>query len=383
MKFSLDFDITRIPTPCFVLDEKLLINNLEKLNYVQREAGVNILCALKGFAMWSTFPLLKKYLSGATASSFHEAMLCYEEMQSPAHLCCPLYTDSDYEKMLEISSHITFNSLTQYERYHAKALEKGLKLAIRINPEYSDSPAALYNPCIPGSRLGVTRDKFGNRLPEGVTGLHFHSLCESDSYALENTLKAIATKFDDLLRQVQWFNMGGGHHITRKDYDIEHLIKLLKEFKTKYPNIKEIFLEPGEAVGWQTGYLVSKVYDIIENQGIHILMVDTSISAHMPDCIEMPYKPMVLGATDHVQGTKKYRIGGMTCLAGDYVGDYSFKEEPQIGDYIVFNDMIHYTMVKTTTFNGINLPHIGIVQQDRSFRLVKSFGYQDYKSRLS
>ncbi|GIV43184.1 MAG: carboxynorspermidine decarboxylase [Bacteroidia bacterium] len=383
MKLSLDFDITQIPTPCFVLDEKLLINNLEKLNYVQKEAGVKILCALKGFAMWSTFPLLRKYLSGATASSFHEAMLCYEEMQSLAHLCCPLYTDVDYDKMLEISSHITFNSLTQYERYHAKALEKGLKLAIRINPEYSDAPAALYNPCIPGSRLGVTRDKFGNQLPKEVTGLHFHSLCESDSYALENTLKAIITKFDDLLKQVQWFNMGGGHHITRKDYDIQHLIKVLKEFKARYPNIKEIFLEPGEAVGWQTGYLVSKIYDILENQGIYILMVDTSISAHMPDCIEMPYKPIILGATDYIHGTKRYRIGGMTCLAGDYVGDYSFAEEPQIGDYIVFNDMIHYTMVKTTTFNGINLPHIGIVRQDRSFHLVKSFGYQDYKSRLS
>lgn len=383
MKLSLDFDLNSIPTPCFVLDEKLLISNLEKLDYVQKEAGVKILCALKGFAMWSTFPLVRKYLAGATASSYHEAMLCYEEMKSPAHLCCPLYTDTDYDKVLEISNHITFNSLSQYEKYYKKALSKGLKIAIRINPEYSDSPAALYNPCIPGSRLGATRDKFGDKLPEGVTGLHFHSLCESDSYALENTLNAIIAKFDILLKQIEWFNMGGGHHITRKDYDIEHLIRVLKNFKINYPNIKEIYLEPGEAVGWQTGYLVSKIYDIIENQGIYILMVDTSISAHMPDCIEMPYKPAVLGATDHIKGTSKYRIGGMTCLAGDYVGDYSFEQEPQIGDFIVFNDMIHYTMVKTTTFNGINLPHIGIIKPDRSFQLVKSFGYMDYKSRLS
>lgn len=383
MKLPLDFDLTQIPTPCFVLDEKLLIQNLEKLNYIQEKAGVKILCALKGFAMWSTFPLVRKYLSGATASSLHEALLCYEEMKSPAHLCCPLYTDTDYDKILEVSSHITFNSLSQYERYYQKALNKGLKIAIRINPEYSDAPAAIYNPCVPGSRLGVTRDKFADTLPYGVTGLHFHSLCESDSYALENTLNAIIQKFDNLLKQISWFNMGGGHHITRQDYDIEHLIKILKNFKAKYSNIEDIYLEPGEAVGWQTGYLIAKIYDIIENQGIYILMVDTSISAHMPDCIEMPYKPVILGASDYQNGTKRYRIGGMTCLAGDYVGDYTFSEEPQMGDYIVFNDMIHYTMVKTTTFNGINLPHIGIIKPDRTFQLIKSFGYQDYKSRLS
>lgn len=383
MNWNLDFDLKQVPTPCFVLDKKLLIKNLEKLHYVQEQAGVKILCALKGYAMWSTFPLVKKYLSGATASSYHEALLCYEEMQSLAHLCCPLYTDTDFQKMLAISSHITFNSLNQYERYYQEAKNKGLKIAIRINPEYSDTPAALYNPCIPGSRLGVTRDKFGDFLPKDVTGLHFHSLCESDSYALENTLNAITNKFDTLLKQIEWFNMGGGHHITRKDYNVEHLITVLKNFKQRYPNIQSIYLEPGEAVGWQTGYLVSKIYDIIENQGIKVIMVDTSISAHMPDCIEMPYKPVILGATDPQPGKQKYRIGGMTCLAGDYVGDYSFENEPKIGDFIVFNDMIHYTMVKTTTFNGINLPNIGIVHENRQFELIKSFGYQDYKSRLS
>jgi len=380
---NIDFDLSQIPTPCFVLDKKLLIKNLEILNDVQREAKVQILCALKGFAMWSTFPIVKQYLAGATASSYHEAMLCYEEMGCLAHLCCPLYTDSDYSKILEISSHITFNSLSQFQKYGKKAIEKGLKVALRINPEYSDAPAALYNPCIPGSRLGITRDKLGNELPEGVTGLHFHSLCESDSYALENTLNAIIKKFDVLLKQIEWFNMGGGHHITRKDYDVAHLIKILQEFRHRYPNIQEIYLEPGEAVGWQTGYLVSKIYDIIENQGIKILMVDTSISAHMPDCIEMPYQPKIYGAEFYVPGTTPYRIGGMTCLAGDFVGDYTFEKEPQIGDFIIFEDMIHYTMVKTTTFNGINLPNIGIIHEDRHFELIKTFGYQDYKSRLS
>lgn len=380
---NIDFDYSLIPTPCFVLDERLLERNLQLLDSVEQAAGVKILCALKGYAMWSTFPMVRQYLAGATASSYHEARLCYEEMQSKAHLCCPLYTDKDIDPMLEISSHITFNSLTQYERYKAKALAKGLKIALRINPECSDSPTSLYNPCIPGSRLGITADTLGTTLPESVSGLHFHVLCESDSYALEKVLQAVEEKFHHHLKNISWFNMGGGHHITRKDYDKEHLVHVLKNFRKKYPNIEEVYLEPGEAVGWQTGYLIATVQDIIVHQGIHILMVDSSFSAHMPDCIEMPYKPLILGATDAQPGQTPYRIGGMTCLAGDYMGDYHFPTPPKIGDKIFFNDMIHYTMVKTTTFNGINLPNIGIIKKDKSFQLIKSFGYEDYKSRLS
>lgn len=377
-------DFSKIPSPCYVIETKLLKHNLEILKYVQDEAQVKILCALKGFAMHSVFPIVRSYLSGATASSLFEAKLCIEKMGSPAHLCCPVYLENDLDEMISLSSHITFNSIGQYERYRLRVQQKSdVQIAIRVNPEYSEIETALYNPAVPGSRLGVMQKAMPLSLPEGVTGLHFHVLCENDSYTLERTLQKVEEKFDHLIKQCSWINFGGGHHITRKDYDVEHLIGLLKSFKQKYPNIKELILEPGEAVGWQTGYLVSTVQDLFISKGVQVAMLDVSFTAHMPDCLEMPYKPRILGATDVIEGKPTYRMGGMSCLAGDFMGDYSFDKELKIGDKIIFDDMIHYTMVKTTMFNGVNLPAIGIWQEDDTFDLVRSFSYEDYKNRLS
>jgi carboxynorspermidine decarboxylase len=374
-------DFNKVPSPCFVLEERLLRRNLELLQSVSERSGAKILCALKGFAMWSTFPLVRQYLAGATASSLHEARLCYEEMGSKAHLCAPIYYPHEFDEISDISSHITFNSLAQYETFKTRAAAKNLKMAIRINPEYSEVGTALYNPCMPGSRLGMTRAQFGDTLPEGITGLHFHALCEQNADSLKNVLTNVEQKFGDFLPRLQWLNMGGGHHITRHDYDIPLLIETIRAFKAKYD--LEIILEPGEAVGWQTGYLVSTVHDIIEANHYQTAMLDASFSAHMPDCLEMPYKPKIWGASEPAAGKPTYRMGGPTCLAGDFMGDYSFDKPLEPGDRIVFDDMIHYTMVKTTTFNGVNHPSIGIWREQGGFELVRTFGYDDFKNRLS
>ncbi|MGM0572228.1 MAG: carboxynorspermidine decarboxylase [Bacteroidota bacterium] len=380
-------DFQNIPSPCFVLEEELLDINLQILNLVQQEAGVEIICALKGYAMWSTFPKIRKYLSGATASSLNEARLIYEKMGREAHTYAPAYRDEDFDEILRYSRYLSFNSLSQYERFldRARAARKPVSIGLRINPEYSEAETDLYNPAVPGSRLGITRDQLGDTLPESVEGLHFHVLCENDSFALERTLGHVEATFGDLIRQAKWFNMGGGHHITRKDYDVKHLVDLLRAFKTRYPNLEKVILEPGEAVGWQTGYLVSTVQDIVYNKGIQIAMLDVSFSAHMPDCLEMPYKPDIHGATEPVPDKPVYRMGGSSCLAGDYMGmgDYSFEKELQIGDKVVFDDMIHYTMVKTTFFNGVVHPSIGIVKSDGEFELLRQFGYHDYMKKLS
>lgn len=376
---SLGVDLSQIPSPCFVLDEKLLIKNLELIQKIQQDAQINILCAFKGYAMWSTFPLLRKYLSGATASSLHEAKLCLEEFKQKAHVCAPVYLENEIEEITNISSHITFNSLSQFERFGPIALKKGLKTALRINPEYSEIETDLYNPCMPGSRLGISSENLPNVLPTGIDGLHFHSLCEQNADTLARTLGAVEEKFSRQLHQVSWLNIGGGHHFTRKDYDVELFVNTILAFKEKY-NLK-IIAEPGEAIGWQTGYLVSTVQDIIQANGINTAILDVSFSAHMPDCLEMPYKPMIYGTYDN--NSLKYRMGGPTCLAGDFMGDYYFASPLEPGDKIVFDDMIHYTMVKTNTFNGVKLPSIGIIKKNGSFELVKQFGYEDYKSRLS
>jgi carboxynorspermidine decarboxylase len=375
------FDSEKIPSPCFVLDEDYLIENLELIRFIRKEAGIRILLALKGYAMWSTFPLLQKYLDGATASSLHEALLCADEFHTKAHLCAPVYLENEIEKITDVSSHITFNSVNQFFRYREVAFRKGLQTAIRINPEYSEVATDLYNPCIPGSRLGMTTGELGEVLPEGITGLHFHALCEQNADALENTLVAVEEKFGHHLHHLKWLNIGGGHHFTRKDYDIERFIRVVKNFKKKYK--LEIIAEPGEAVGWQTGFLVATVQDIIEANGFKTAMLDVSFSAHMPDTLEMPYKPKIWGALEPTPGLPTYRMGGNTCLSGDFMGDYSFEEPLRPGDRLVLDDMIHYTMVKTTTFNGVPHPSIGIWQQDQTFRLVRSFGYEDYKTRLS
>jgi carboxynorspermidine decarboxylase len=379
--------INQVPSPCFVMEEELLEINLQILDLVQREAGVEIICALKGFAFWDSFPLIRRYLAGGAASSLNEARLIYEEMGAEAHSYAPVFSEKEMDSVLQYSSHITFNSLSQYDRYikNVQAFPKAVSVGLRINPEYSEVETNLYNPAVPGSRLGILRNQLGDTLPPGVEGLHFHVLCENDSFVLERTLAKVEDAFAPLIRQVRWFNMGGGHHITRKGYDVKHLVMLLKSFRDRYPNLEKVILEPGEAVGWQTGYLVSTVQDIIKHKNLNIAMLDVSFSAHMPDCLEMPYKPKILNASDAVEGQPIYRMGGGTCLAGDYIGmgDYSFKHELKVGDKIVFDDMIHYTMVKTTFFNGVKHPSIGVIRKNGRFELLRQFGYEDYKRKLS
>ncbi len=383
----MSINFSQIPSPCYVLDERSLRVNLEILNLVQQEAGVQIICALKGYSMWSTFPLIKEYLSGATASSLHEAKLIFDEMGTDAHTYCPVVNSAHFEDMLMYSSHFTYNSLSEWHRYkdRAKAFPKQVSFGLRINPEYSEVDTDLYNPAIAGSRLGITIDQFEEKLPEGIDGLHFHVLCENDSYVLERTLVEVEKKFSHLIKQCKWFNMGGGHHITREGYDVEHLIQLLKDFKSRYPNLQQVILEPGEAIGWQTGFLVSTVQDIIDSKGIKVAMLDVSFTCHMPDCLEMPYKPKILNATDGVEGKPTYRMGGNSCLAGDFMGmgDYSFDEPLEPGDQIVFDDMIHYTMVKTSFFNGVSHPSIGIWTENDEFVLIRRFTHEDYKNKLS
>lgn len=379
--YKFEFEISKIPSPCFVLDEKCLVKNLTLIQHIQKEAGISILCAFKGYAMWSTFPLLREYLSGATASSLHEAKLCFEEYGDKAHLCAPVYTSDEIDEITDISSHITFNSLDQFYRYEKVAQKKNLKIALRINPEYSEVETDLYNPCVPGSRLGIIKENMPGVLPVSVSGLHFHSLCEQNSDTLERTLQVVEEKFSDYLHQISWLNIGGGHHFTRKDYDVDRFIRVIREFKAKYS--LEILAEPGEAIGWETGYLVSTVQDVIHSNGFKTAMLDVSFAAHMPDCLEMPYQPRVFGAIPYSKNAHAYRLGGHTCLAGDFMGTFYFDNPLEYGDKIVFDDMIHYTMVKTNTFNGVKLPSIGIIKTDGKFELIRKFGYEDYKGRLS
>ncbi|MFZ5552441.1 MAG: carboxynorspermidine decarboxylase [Bacteroidota bacterium] len=375
-------DLALVPSPCYVLEEELLRKNLQLIKNVQDEAGIEIILAFKGFAMWSAFPIVREYIKGATASSVNEAHLCFEEMKTKSHTYCVAIAPYEIDELIGYSSHLTFNSLTQFNKYKDKAIKAGISCGIRVNPEYSEVTTELYNPCSPNSRLGVTKEHFGEKLPEGTEGLHFHALCENDSFTLEKTLKSFEEKFGHLIRQCKWVNMGGGHLMTREGYDTKHLIQLLKDFKKRYNNI-HVILEPGSAFAWRTGNLVSTVLDIVENNGVKTIMPDISFTAHMPDCLEMPYRPKITGATDPVKGKPTYRIGGTSCLSGDYMFEYSFDKEIKEGDKIVFEDMIHYTMVKTTTFNGVQHPSIGIWTKENQFRLVKKFGYEDYKNRLS
>jgi len=373
---------TQLPSPCFVLDEVKFRNNLALIRSVKEQAGVEIILAFKAFAMWSAFPIVREYIPCSTASSLAEARLAFEEMGSPAHTYAPAYTDKEFDQIMQYSSHITFNSLTQFEKFYPRTQFYNISCGLRINPEYSDVGTDLYNPCSPGSRLGIIAENLGKEIPEGVEGLHFHTLCESNSFDLEKTLLAVEKKFGHLFDRIKWLNMGGGHLMTREGYNTDHLIQVLKAFKGKYPHL-QLILEPGSAFAWRTGELVSTVQDIVENKGIKTAMLDISFSCHMPDCLEMPYKPTILGATDAVPGKPTYRMGGNSCLAGDFFGDWSFDKPLQVGDRIVFEDMIHYTMVKTTMFNGVTHPSIGIWTKDNEFRLVREFGYEDYKGRMS
>ncbi|MCE6989980.1 carboxynorspermidine decarboxylase [Dyadobacter sp. CY323] len=382
-------DYSQIPSPCFVLEEELLRKNLELIDSVQKAAGCKIILALKGFSMYSVFPIVKEYLDGATASSLNEVKLINDFMGYQAHTYMPAYLDNEFQEIMERSSHITFNSLGQWERFKERVEDfktanptHKLSCGIRVNPQYSEVETDMYNPCVPGSRLGVTRDKLPAELPAGVDGIHFHTLCENGADTLERTLEALESKFGDLLHQAKWLNMGGGHLMTRKGYDTDKLIKLVSNIKEKY-NL-EVILEPGSAIAWRTGELVTTVLDVLDSQGVDVAILDTSFAAHMPDTLEMPYKPFIVNSHhDPEPGKPTYRMGGMTCLAGDFIGDYSFDKTLEIGDKIIFEDMIHYTMVKTTTFNGVNLPSIGIWKMSGDFELIRSFGYESFKDRLS
>jgi len=378
---KIDYNI--VPSPCFIIDEDRFRKNLSLLRYVADASGAEIILAFKGFAMWSVFDILKEYFSGAAASSLHEARLCYEEIGSPAYTYSPVYRYDEFESILKYSSHITFNSLNQYGKYSniIEKYSKKISSGLRINPEFSEVCHGIYNPCSPGSRLGITAENLAVGLPEGIEGLHFHVLFESDSYALEKVLKVVEDKFSSFFPAIKWINMGGGHLITGKDYDTGHLIKILKDFRERTG--LHVILEPGSAFAWETGELVATVEDIVDNQGIRTAILNVSFTAHMPDCLEMPYKPKILGATDPVPGKPVYRLGGTSCLSGDFMGDWSFDKKLKPGDKIIFLDMIHYTMVKTTTFNGVQHPSIGIWTREGKFKVLRKFGYEDYKNRLS
>ncbi len=379
-------DFSKIPSPCYVLDEKKLRQNLELMARVRQESGAHIICAFKGYSMWSSFGLVRQYLDGATSSSMHEARLCFEEMKTLAHAYAAVYFPEDFAETLRFSSHISFNSLSQFERFYPQAKAfSGHKVScgLRINPEFSVVETDLYNPAMPGQRLGVDMAKLGEQLPEGVEGIHVHVLCESSAADTEGLLHAVEEKLGHFLPHIKWLNIGGGHLMTREGYDVPYLIQALKNFKAKYPHL-DLILEPGSAVGWDTGVLVSRVLDIVENHNIKTLMLDVSFTAHMPDTLEMPYRPRVRGAHAVVtEGLPTYRLGGTSCLSGDFMDEYSFEKEVKVGDLVILEDMIHYTMVKTTMFNGVPHPSIGIWTEGDTFKLVREFTYEDYKARLS
>ena len=377
-------DITKIPSPCYVMEEELMRKNLQLIKSVKERAGIEIILAFKAFAAWKSFPIIREYIQHSTASSVSEAQLAYEEMGNPAHTYAPAFTDEDFPTFLKYSSHITFNSLSQFNRYYPQVLSsrKNIKCGLRINPEYSVVDTDIYNPSTPGSRLGITASNLGDTLPEGISGLHIHNLCENDSYDLEKTLLVLEDKFGQFFSQIEWLNLGGGHLMTHKDYDIDHLLYLLKGLKEKYPHL-HIIMEPGSAFVWETGVLIATVADIVESNGIKTAMLNVSFACHMPDCLEMPYKPRIRSAHHSpVKGKPTYRMGGNSCLSGDYMGEWSFDKPLEIGDRIVFEDMIHYTTVKTTLFNGVTHPSIGIWRQNGEFELFRKFGYDDYKSRM-
>ena len=385
-------DFNMIPSPCYVMEEELLRRNLSLIKSVKERAGVNVILAFKAFAMWKAFPIVREYIPYSTASSKFEARLAFEEMGSRAHTYSPAYTEADFLEILRYSSHVTFNSLTQFERFYPMTVAKGggISCGIRVNPEYSEVETELYNPCAPGTRFGITADLLPDTLPQGIEGFHCHCHCESGSYELEHTLKHIEAKFSRWFSQIKWLNLGGGHLMTRKDYDTDHLVTLLKELKARYPHL-EIILEPGSAFTWQTGPLVASVVDIVESRGIKTAVLDVSFTCHMPDCLEMPYQPTVRGAeTLPAEAVKTarpedyiYRLGGNSCLSGDYMGLWSFDHELQIGERIVFEDMIHYTMVKTNMFNGIHHPAIALWTKEGKAEIYKQFSYEDYRDRMS
>jgi len=374
--------LNELETPSYVCEEELLERNLKILDSIQKQSGAKIILALKGFAMWSSFELVSKYLKGCTASGLYEALLAKEYFNGEVHTYSPAYKESDIKQIAEISNHIVFNSPNQLYKYKdiVKTINPNISLSLRINPEVSASPKDIYNPCGIFSRLGTTLVNFEEEILEHIDGLNFHALCEQDVDALADVLDVFEKNFGKYFKRLKYINFGGGHHITKKGYDVEKLISIIKTFREKYD--VEVYLEPGEAVGWETGYLVSTVLDIVDN-GMKIAILDTSAEAHMPDTLAMPYRADVRGSGE--AGVKKYsyRLGGNTCLAGDIMGDYSFDKPLEVGDKLIFEDQIHYTFVKNTTFNGIKLPSLAILRKNGNLEIVKDFGYEDYKNRLS
>ncbi|PYG87754.1 carboxynorspermidine decarboxylase [Ruminiclostridium sufflavum DSM 19573] len=375
-------DFSRLPTPCYIVDERLLVQNLERLKAVQDRTGCSILLAQKGFSMYSVYPLIGKYLRGVTSSSLFEARLGYEEMGGEVHIYAPAYIEEEFDEILKYSDHIVFNSFNEWRKYKAKVKNmrsKKIECGLRINPEYSEIETPLYDPCYNNSRLGVTLRNFKADELDGLDGLHFHTMCEQNSDTLLRTIKIVDEKFGGYIKNMKWLNFGGGHHITRPDYDIETLVRSISYFQDKYG--VRVYLEPGEAVALNTGFLAAKVLDIVEN-GMKIAILDASAACHMPDVLEMPYRPNIIDAGKPGENEYTYRLGSHTCLAGDVIGDYSFRQPLKPGDRLIFCDMAHYTMVKNNTFNGIKLPAIALYNEEKGIRIIKSFGYEDFKSRL-
>lgn len=385
----------RIESPCYVVYEDRLRANLDLITTVAREAGVKIIMAFKANALWRTFPIFREYGVECTASSLNELQLGREELGVRVHSYCPAYTPQTIGRYLDGSSHITFNSLSQWERFKANLRnyndlhpEAPVSPGLRVNPRCSVVETDIYNPALPGSRFGVTAEQLGDKLPEGIEGLHFHALCESSSHDLARVLEAFEEQFGHLLPQVKWVNMGGGHLMTRKGYDTGHLIALLREFRSRYPWL-QVILEPGSAFTWRTGDLLATVVDIVENQGIKTAILDVSFACHMPDCLEMPYKPTVSEALPDGENAGEgkpiytYRFGGNSCLSGDFMGDWHFSHPLAIGDRLTFEDMNHYTTVKTNMFNGIQHPSMALVRSDNTIDMLRCFSYEDYKSRMS
>jgi carboxyaminopropylagmatine decarboxylase len=375
-------DIAELETPCFVTDLGALEANLRVLADVQRRAECTILLALKGFAQWSTFPLVRRYLAGATASSVAEARLAREELGGEVHAYAPAYSDGDMRELVTLADHVVLNSPAQWRRHRGVLEARGISCGLRVNHEHSEGHVALYDPAAPCSRLGTTRANLVLEDLDGLDGLHFHTLCEQDSDVLERAVAAFEAKFGDLIERMKWVNFGGGHHITRPDYDRERLVRVVREFRARHRGVP-VYLEPGEAIALGTGVLVASVMDTFHN-GMDIAILDTSATAHMPDVLEMPYRPVIVGAGEPGEKAHTVRLGGMTCLAGDVIGDYSFDRPLAVGDKLVFLDMAHYTMVKTTTFNGVRLPSIATHDPaTRRITVHRRFGYRDYRDRLS
>jgi carboxynorspermidine decarboxylase len=382
----LEQNIDQIPSPCYVVEESLLRRNLALIRSVTQRADVDIILAFKAFALWKSFPIFREYISHTTASSLFEARLAKEEFGSKAHTYSPAYMEEEFEEILDYSNHITFNSLSQYERFALKVQGRA-SVGLRVNPEYSEIETELYNPCAPGSRFGILAQDLPAQLPGDIEGFHIHCHCESGSDVFARTLIHIEEKFSKWFPQIKWINFGGGHLMTRKDYDVELLIKTLQDFHARYPHLK-VILEPGSAFAWQTGPLVTKVVDIVENAGVKTAIINASFTCHMPDCLEMPYQPAIRHAKGQEANGREqeefvYRIGGNSCLSGDFMGWWRFDHELQIGETLIFEDMIHYTTVKTNMFNGIGHPSIGMLHEDGTFELFRKFTYEDYRDRMS